>query len=283
MGKSTETKTNCALRKRIKYSELSDHERHLKNLKDSEYIKLRRQEKATERAVKKKKAAEEKADKAAANHLLKLQSKLQSKLRKIERNKEQCKKWREKSSATTINALLALANLRVLRSDLSSITGNIKKISYNESSVEVSEVLVPGQGKGVQADADLVPATKLCNYGGNLISDYTVLQRELDKGNGKILRVKDKNLWLDGSQSKTLGAKLNHACDCTANCEIIWKRNNALVCTKASRQGFIRKGEHLTLDYFAGCNDEELSNIEKDPDMHWFLEYRRAHICKDNN
>ena len=268
MTKTADSKRKDASRKKKNYSELSDSEKHLRSLKNYEYTKIRRRKEAFVKLNEKVRKA---AEKKTVNALLKLQRQSQS----CNKNKQRCKAWRQRRSVLLAAAsLTSLKCLRVLRSAL-----QINKKNYNENTVKVSEVSVPGQGFGVQADSDIDPATMICEYGGQLTSDFTILQRELDNGNDKILRVKEKLMWWDGKKSKTLGPKLNHECNCTSNCEITWEGDKALICTKASQQGYIRTGDYLTFDYFGGYDEEELLSIEMDSDLIWFKDYRRNHIC----
>ena len=125
------------------------------------------------------------------------------------------------------------------------------------------------------ADSNIRPATFLFEYGGKLISDFATIKRKLADGNDKILQVRKKQLWWDGESSKTLGPKLNHACDCVCNCEITWNGNLPYVCSKASLQGEIKKGDYLTIDYGYG----KAENFLNDPHMLWYVEYLRTHKC----
>ena len=50
----------------------------------------------------------------------------------------------------------------------------------------------------------------------------------------------------------------------------------ALVCSKASQQGFIKSDDDLTIDY--GYNSDD--DFENDHDMTWYIQYCYNHKCK---
>jgi hypothetical protein len=148
-----------------------------------------------------------------------------------------------------------------------------KTICYNEVPL-VSKVSVAKQGYGVIADCDIPPSTILFPYGGQVIKDFSIIQRKLSKGNNKILQVRNQALWLDGETSKTLGPMLNHACDCISNCEITWERQNAYVTTKSSMQGDIKNGVELTFDY-----NYDTADLINNQHMQWYIDYNSTHTC----
>ena len=222
-------------------------------------------ENAREKALAKEKLAAAKAEKLAAKILVKQFNS------NSEFNKIKCKTWRIchtiKLASATIIRMAESANSTIAKSRPQR---GIPRKDYNEN-VITTEVSVPGQGKGVSAVAEILPATFLFEYGGKKIKDTKIIQYKLANGNNKILQVRQKQLWWDGESSKTLGPKLNHACNCVSNCEIIW---NGDIPSKASDQGHIKKGEYLTLDY-----GYDTKNLRKDKDMKWYVQYLRTHKC----
>lgn len=148
-----------------------------------------------------------------------------------------------------------------------------KKICYDED-FRFCKVTIPGQGFGVIAECNIEPATVLFPYGGKLIKTCRTIQRKLTEGNDKILKVRNRELWWDGKNSRTLGPMLNHACNCISNCEITWEDTIPLVTTKASEQGRITTGDNLTFDY--NYDKTKLSNNHH---FQWYFEYLSTHIC----
>ena len=186
---------------------------------------------------------------------------------KPDTNSERSKVCRENKNIG--NANLTMCNSRALRL-------KFDKPNYNEE-IRISVIDTPGMGKGVQADADIPPASTLCAYAGKPITSYRTIQRLLRDGNDKILQVGDQRLWLDGQSSTTLGPMFNHACDCVANCKFDIDRDNVYICTKASAAGDVKKDDLLTVNYGYG----NLTNKSlKDVHLRWYVEYCRTHICK---
>lgn len=188
-------------------------------------------------------------------------------LTRKQKNISRCRKWRLGKQATP--AIIKEANLRRSQRTKTSI-------NYNEI-ILVEEVFIPGLGNGVRALVDISPANFICEYGGIRFTSKAVLRRKLAEGNDKILKVTDKQIWWDGQTSATLGPKLNHACSCVSNCEITWNGDIPLICSKASLQGTIKKGDYLTLDYGYDIDD---GKFEDDPHMDWYVQYLRCHVCK---
>ena len=261
MVKSEKAKANDATYHRNTYKNLDEAGKNVLR-------ERRRNNKRQQRAIEALGKAAAKESVKATKDSLKVAMILAKFSVKATRNRNKCRSWRlNKKASKAAIALAALANVRVLRN---------RKIKNYSELVQVSEVIVPGQGKGVQADKEIPPATFICEYGGELISDYQVMEQKLASGNDKILQVRRKQIWWDGSSSQTLGPKLNHACNCVSNCEITWHRDVPYICSKASKQGHIKNGDHLTIDYGYGKE----GHFDNDIDLKWYVEYLRAHKCK---
>jgi hypothetical protein len=309
MGKSEHAKIKDAQKKSDKYKEMNAAQKKELQNQISWRRSLRRQrakaarlelkrelqeaEAATKAAAKAAKAAEKAAEKAAAQAAkvakaaAKAAAKAEAKalenatksaikllsnrlLTPKDRNMMKCRNWRSNKQAST-----AIINEAILRR--SQRTKNAT--NYNES-IRIEEVFIPGMGNGVRALVDIGPANLICEYGGIKFTGKALLRKKLAAGNDKILTVRDKDMWWDGQNSATLGPKLNHACSCVSNCEITWDGDVPLICSKASLQGLIKKGDYLTLDYGYALEDE---NLEQDPNLAWYVQYLKSHVCKTDN
>lgn len=132
------------------------------------------------------------------------------------------------------------------------------------------------KGWGVFSKHALQPSTLVCDYGGALIRTKEIMMRKLKEGNDKMWQMKGRELWWDGTKSKTAGKYVNHQCDCIANCEVIWtKRKNKLLypqyITKADK--IIDGDVALSVDY--GYDFDETID---GPDMNWLRNYK-CPIC----
>jgi hypothetical protein len=246
---------------RSELSKVNDAESHKKKYK----LLTKEQKKARIQSIIDKRKLREADKKTAKANIVAAQTLISIK-KEPDSNSQRSKRWRENKKIT--NALLTMRNSRALRL-------KFDKPNYSEE-VRISIVDTPGMGKGVQADADISPASTLCAYGGELIRSCRTVQRRLRDGNDKLLQVGDQ-LWLDGNSSTTLGPMFNHACDCIANCEfVIDKNKNAYICTKSSEAGNVKKDDPLTIDYGYGTLPK---NSLKDNHFKWYLEYCSTHKC----
>ena len=196
------------------------------------------------------------------------------KLKKGKKEPDSCsarsKRWRaSKAFDTVVDALITMHNSRALRL-------NFDSPNYNEE-VRISEFDTPDMGKGVKALTHIPPATKLCAYEGQLISSYRTVLKRLREGNDKLLQLGDKQLWLDGRLSRSLGPKFNHACDCVANSEIVVLQGKAYMYTKSSAPGNVKPGDQMTVDYGYG---KLTKSILKDKHLQWYVQYQSTHKCK---
>ena len=175
MVKSEKAKANDATYHRNKYKNLDEAGKNVLR-------ERRRNNKRQQRAIEALGKAAAKESVKATKDSLKVAMILAKFSVKATRNRNKCRSWRlNKKASKAAIALAALANVRVLRN---------RKIKNYSELVQVSEVIVPGQGKGVQADKEIPPATFICEYGGELISDYQVMEQKLASGNDKILQVR---------------------------------------------------------------------------------------------
>ena len=237
-------------------------------------LKLKQELRETKAEAKTAAKAAKKAEKAAAKTLENATKKVikllaNRLLTSKEKNMYKCRKWR-------LNKQASAENIREAKLRRSQRIKGAK--NYNEN-IHIEEVFIPGMGCGVRALVDIGPAHLICEYGGVKFTSTTLLAKKLAAGNDKILTVRDKDMWWDGQKSATLGPKLNHACSCVSNCEITWDGDIPLICSKASVQGTIKKGDYLTLDYGYGFKE----NFEDDPDLAWYVQYLRSHVCKTAN
>ena len=152
--------------------------------------------------------------------------------------------------------------------DSESTTQTRKKssrISNPMSTVDSSFIsfkYILGKGFGIFAAKTIPPVTDIANYGGTIIRSETKMQKLIDMWADKILQIKGKLLWLDGTYSKTIGPWLNHASDCVANCCIVFDANIAIIVSKGSELGNIEPGVELTFDY--GIDPDQWPD---DPDL----------------
>jgi len=206
---------------------------------------------------------------------------------KARANAEKCKRYRDnKFNRAAAASLIAIQNLRVLRSEVDSLSREARTIDYEE---EPNVAVMPddGKGNGLLALKDILPATTICAYGGKRIDNEATVRDLLLNGKDKIIQVKDKNIWYDGDSSTTVAPMVNHACDCTANCIFTYEGDLIMLCSKADSLGFIKAGSWLTVDYNYGdpySEDKEGQKIRNDPHLIWYVDYIEKHrnsgVCK---
>jgi hypothetical protein len=133
----------------------------------------------------------------------------------------------------------------------------------------IEKKFIKGKGYGIFACEDVEPSTDIAYYDGEIIVSEEESERRLDQGNDKVLRVRMKNIWIDGAKSKTLAAFVNHACNCVSNCDILFEGGKRpVLVTKASQLGSVKKGEEFTWDY--GIDPKDWPN---DTSLNWLRKY----------
>lgn len=146
------------------------------------------------------------------------------------------------------------------------------------SNVRLERKVVVGKGYGVFADADINPATEICDYGGKrYIKKHLVDKKVLQANNDKVIQVRDgrgklRDIWWDGATSKTLGPYVNHACSCESNTQIIFEGREFMPVILSTK--LIRKGEELLLDYGIVYDH----TCEEDRSLDWYRDYK-CRIC----
>ena len=129
-------------------------------------------------------------------------------------------------------------------------------------------------GYGVFATSDIGPATEIAEYGGQIVTSAKVLRQLTAAGNGYLLKIPFQKKWLNGQTSTLVAPKVNHACDCSSNCEWSWNGLRAVLVSKASEAGRIKQGAELTIIYnFTG----PLLTLANDPHMKWYVNYVMQH------
>lgn len=250
MTKSQSAKLNDATRNKAKYHRMTEAQKKIRNQKSNERRKLRSAKLKFPQI------------RTAAEALISIK-------KEADTNSERSKRWRENKKI--VNALMTIRNSRALRLKYDSP-------NYNEE-IRIAEVDTPDMGKAVEALTDIPPASKLCAYEGELLTTVRTVQKRLSKGNDKLLQLGDKQQWLDGQFSKTLGPKFNHACDCVANSEMVIVNDKAYMYTKSSAAGNVKKGDQLTVDYGYG---KLTKHILKNKNLQWYVQYCKTHKCKNS-
>ena len=128
---------------------------------------------------------------------------------------------------------------------------------------------VAGRGYSVYAAKPILPATDIAEYGGKVVKSKKKMEELLELGADKLLQIKKKSMWLDGTYSKSLGPWLNHACDCVANCCIVFDGDNPIVVSKGSKLGHINVESELTFDY--GIDPDEWP---EDAHLDWLRQFK---------
>jgi len=270
--KSLESKVKDKLYHKQKYANKSEEQRkaenHINYLKKKEKILAANPQKAAVIAMK----VEEKEKKEQLKAAIALQRFHASAINRA-KNSAKCKKFRENEKAKKVaSILIGISKVRAIRSELREVS---QSNNYNEH-VEVELVEVEGQGMGVRAITNILPATVICKYGGNKITDEDKILQLLENHNDKIIQHKTKKIWWDGTKSSTMGPKVNHACNCESNCEFVFIKNEPYLSSRASEEGNIKSGEYLTVDY----NYDFSENTDFENDEMWYKLYMENHVCK---
>jgi hypothetical protein len=171
--------------------------------------------------------------------------------------------------------------LTQLKSNSASSIRKSTRITSSMSIIDSSFLTfkyVAGRGYGVYAAKPILPATDIAEYGGKVIKSEKKMQELLELGADKLLQIKKKAMWLDGTYSKTLGPWLNHACDCVANCCICFDGDTPIVVSKASELGRIEIESELTFDY--GINPDEWPEDAR-AELEWLRQYK-CPVCNKN-
>ena len=146
---------------------------------------------------------------------------------------------------------------------------------------------VKGRGWCVFADQDVTPGTVLFPYGGTQLKSAKTVNKLALGGMDKIVKIRDKKLWYDGSTSTTYGPYVSHACDCEANAEMSFDRkshspNMPLITSLCDDRGRISKGDEILMDYCIKWGD-----AKDDPRMKWLSQYKcrlcGKHSCEDSD
>ena len=91
-------------------------------------------------------------------------------------------------------------------------------------------------------------------------------------GNTKIMKVENKDIWWDGTNSNTLGPFINHACNCVSNTFVFFDEKNHYIPIIMSKDnvGMIKANTELTFDYgdLMPINEDEKKNLK------WFQDYQ---------